>query len=197
MRGAKCPYCQVETNSEKRRSTTEEFIEKSREIHGDFYDYSKVEYVDSYTPVTIICPIHGEFEQAPAVHLSGHGCLRCSRKSNGEERINLLLTRFNIEFKTQYRIDNESDISTNRIFYTDFYLKEHNIVIEFNGKQHYAPSERFGGEEQFKKQQLRDEALRRTLKKNNIRLLEIPYTEYKNIKSILIKELGLNEAELQ
>ena len=134
LRGAGCQQCGRKSSGDKRKLSTEDFIEKAREIHGDFYDYSKVEYVDSNTPVTIICPIHGEFEQAPIVHLSGHGCTRCSRKSNGEERINVLLTRFNIEFKTQYRINNESDISTNRIFYVDFYLKEHNLVIEFNGE---------------------------------------------------------------
>jgi hypothetical protein len=39
----------------------ESFIIKAKEVHGDKYDYSKVEYVNSSTDVTIICPIHGEF----------------------------------------------------------------------------------------------------------------------------------------
>ena len=59
------------------RLTTEEFIAKAREIHGDRYDYSKVEYVNSKTKVCIICPIHGEFWQIPSSHLNGQGCRKC------------------------------------------------------------------------------------------------------------------------
>lgn len=61
--------------------TTEEFIKKAREVHGDRYDYSKVEYVNNQTKVCIICPIHGEFIQTPSNHLRGNGCLQCGRAS--------------------------------------------------------------------------------------------------------------------
>ena len=44
-----------------RTSNTSEFIEKSRKVHGDKYDYSQVEYVHNKIKVCIICPIHGEF----------------------------------------------------------------------------------------------------------------------------------------
>ena len=58
--------------------TTEEFIRKAREVHGDRYDYSKVEYVNSTTKVCIICKVHGEFWQAPKNHLKSNGCHMCS-----------------------------------------------------------------------------------------------------------------------
>ena len=45
----------------KKKTTTEEFIERARKVHGDKYDYSKVEYINSRTKVCIICPEHGEF----------------------------------------------------------------------------------------------------------------------------------------
>ena len=61
--------------------TTEEFIKKAREVHGDKYDYSKVEYVGNKAKVTIICTEHGEFLQSPHKHLSGHGCEKCFRES--------------------------------------------------------------------------------------------------------------------
>lgn len=61
-----------------KRLTTEEFIERAKEVHGDKYDYSKVNYVNSSTKVCIICPIHGEFWQIPSDHLSGKGCKKCS-----------------------------------------------------------------------------------------------------------------------
>lgn len=60
------------------------FIEKARKRHGDKYDYSKVEYKDSVTKVKIICPIHGEFEQAPAAHVRGNECPLCARKKQGK-----------------------------------------------------------------------------------------------------------------
>jgi hypothetical protein len=53
---------------------TKDFIEKAKKIHGDKYDYSKVEYVDSQTKVCIICPIHGEFFVTPHNHLRGRIC---------------------------------------------------------------------------------------------------------------------------
>ena len=39
--------------------TTEQFIEKARKIHGDKYDYSKVNYVNNRVKIIIICPKHG------------------------------------------------------------------------------------------------------------------------------------------
>ena len=58
--------------------TKEEFIEKARKKHGDKYDYSKVDYVNSRTKVCINCREHGEFWQIPRDHLSGYGCSKCS-----------------------------------------------------------------------------------------------------------------------
>ena len=49
--------------------TTEEFISKAKAVHGDRYDYSKVEYVNNQTKVCIICKKHGEFWQRPLDHL--------------------------------------------------------------------------------------------------------------------------------
>jgi len=66
--------------------TTEQFIEKAREVHGDKYDYSMVEYIHSKTKVKVICHEHGEFEQIPNSHLQGAGCIKCSRKINNKEQ---------------------------------------------------------------------------------------------------------------
>ena len=62
--------------------TTEEFIKKARAVHGDKYDYSKVEYVNSTTKVCIICKVHGEFLQTPGSHMKGHGCAKCASEVN-------------------------------------------------------------------------------------------------------------------
>ena len=66
--------------SGNKKLTTESFIKKSREIHGDLYNYSNVNYINWKTKIIIIDPIYGEFKQLPFKHLQGHGCLY--RKSN-------------------------------------------------------------------------------------------------------------------
>ena len=59
--------------------TWERFLARAREVHGDRYDYSQVRLVNVMTPVTIICPEHGAFEQRPQDHLNqGHGCAACA-----------------------------------------------------------------------------------------------------------------------
>lgn len=68
-----CPYCYGNV-----KSNNEEFIEKAKIVHGDRYDYSLVEYVNSATKVKIICPEHGVFEQTPNSHLQGKKCPRCA-----------------------------------------------------------------------------------------------------------------------
>jgi len=55
----------------------EYLIKRFEEVHGGRYDYSKVEYVNSYDNVIIICPEHGEFEQTPTNHRRGAGCREC------------------------------------------------------------------------------------------------------------------------
>ena len=66
------------------RLTTEEFIEKARKVHGDKYDYSKVEYKNAHTKVCIICPEHGEFWQTPNTHLYLKcECSKCMKNAKG------------------------------------------------------------------------------------------------------------------
>lgn len=57
--------------------TTEKFIEKSNMIHNHKYDYTLCEYIKTNKKVIIICPLHGNFDQAPNDHLKGRGCSSC------------------------------------------------------------------------------------------------------------------------
>ena len=63
------------------KRTKEKFIEKAIGVHGDRYDYSKVEYVNCSSSIIIICGSHGEFEQKPTKHLLGRGCRRCGNEN--------------------------------------------------------------------------------------------------------------------
>ena len=61
-----------------KKFTLEEFIGRSNDIHCDKYDYNKSDYVNNYTNIKIVCPIHGDFDQSPRSHLMGRGCPYCS-----------------------------------------------------------------------------------------------------------------------
>ncbi len=75
-----CSECAKIKNSDYFRSNTNEFIEKSIFIHGNKYDYSKVNYKTNMDKVDIICKIHGLFQQTPSGHLGGKGCKECGKK---------------------------------------------------------------------------------------------------------------------
>lgn len=77
--GRGCPHkeCIKDKISKANKYTTETFIEKANIIHNGRYDYSNVDYIDTYTDVCIICVTHGEFWQTPNNHIKGHGCREC------------------------------------------------------------------------------------------------------------------------
>lgn len=85
LRGYECPYCA----NEKRgvRDTKEDFLIKAKKVHGDKYDYSKVEYINASTKICIICHDHGEFWQLPSAHLSGQGCPKCIGRDLTNEQL--------------------------------------------------------------------------------------------------------------
>ena len=125
------------------------FYRKARKVHGNKYDYSKVEYVDVRTKVCIICPEHGEFWQTPHNHLVGQGCPYC-KNSYLENEISILLKENKIIYEQEKTFEWLRDKGC---LYLDFYLPDYNIAIECQGEQHFKPVDFFGGEEGFKRRQ--------------------------------------------
>ncbi len=93
LNGRGCDCCGPIKAGKSRRLLTSEFIEKAKLVHGDSYDYFKVTYATTHKKVKIICPIHGVFEQTPAMHLSGRGCKKCGLV-NTIEKIRLSSAEF-------------------------------------------------------------------------------------------------------
>jgi len=87
-KGAGCMKCWRE--KPKTRTSVEDFIKKSRETHGNKYDYSKVSFSSVTDKVTIICPKHGEFQQQAWLHQNHHGCARCGQQERTTGRYNQL-----------------------------------------------------------------------------------------------------------
>ena len=70
-----------------KKFTQKEVLDRFKKVHGDEYDYSLVEYVNTDTKISIICKKdgHGVFEQTPNMHYHGQGCPKCSlTKGKGE-----------------------------------------------------------------------------------------------------------------
>ena len=80
-----------------RRFTTEDVVARAKAVHGDKYDYSKIDYVDMRTKVCVICPKHGEFMIEPQSLLAGHGCVACGR----EKSVRTMLAKRGISFSLQ------------------------------------------------------------------------------------------------
>ena len=104
----------------------------------------------------------------------------CIGKSKGEWKIEELLTKNNIIFTKEFPV-----ITKNRRFRFDFAIFKDNQLlyfIEYNGEQHYYPIDFFGGEEYFKYIQENDLIKEQYCIENNIPLIKIKYTQYKNLK---------------
>lgn len=89
LRGGGCKKCakqKILDSNKNRAMTNEEFIKSAINLHGNYYGYSKVDYVNYNTPVIINCPIHGEFKQLPSVHLRPNGCKKCGTIKSTEVR---------------------------------------------------------------------------------------------------------------
>jgi len=188
LEGEGCKFCKRDMQKKLYSMGRDEFIRKAKEVHGDKYDYSKVVYVNNKTNVVVICPEHGQFLVAPQDHIQGrNGCPKC-QFSKGETTIRVFLESNAIKYLSQKRFRTSMATGKRKVFVVDFFLPGENLIIEYNGEQHYRSKSLWGGEKQFTKQQERDEALRKYCLASKIKLLEIPYTEFDRIEDILLKE---------
>jgi len=167
LAGHNCPKC---TKHYKRNTT--EFIEEANIIHNNKYNYSKVNFVNVHTKVIIICPIHGDFEQTPHMHLQGKGCPKCTLKNQTKLYEKLQESFPNEEILFEVGNSTIGWINGQRF---DIYFPKYNIAVEYNGIQHYVPVEHFGGELKFQNQLEYDELKRQKCKENSCTLFEVKY----------------------
>ena len=186
--GQGCPEC----GKIKTRIKKHEFIKRANKVHKGYYDYSNLNFYMASKKLSIICPVHGVFNQNGSAHLIGQGCPRC-KSSKGEEKIMSWLLSNSIGFEAEKKFKKCKFVKQLRF---DFVLNKSDgrlIAIEFQGKQHYKVSSNnfFGGKEAFIKRQKRDQIKRDFCKKEGIKLIEIPYWDFDNIEEILTKELDI------
>lgn len=109
------------------------FIKKAKDVYGDKYDYSKVNYINSQTKIIIICKEHGEFPQQPNNHLLGNECPKCFRQYS-KIQIDWLNT---LESQLNLIIEHAENIGEHKILDStlkaDGYCKKINTIFEFDG----------------------------------------------------------------
>lgn len=135
LRGNGCQKCGYLSNSNKFKYSTQEFINKSKEVHGEQYEYSEIVYVNSVTKVNIICKKHGVFQQRPSAHLKGHGCKICNNilqtSKPAQQWIDyLLVSQPNIQ---HFHSELGEFTVPNSQYKADGYDEESNTIYEFNG----------------------------------------------------------------
>ena len=182
LNGEGCPRC---SGNEAKQLTIGEFIDKAKVIHNGKYDYSLSCYTNRYTKLTILCPVHGKFRQSPYAHLKLQGCPRC-RKSKGEKEIERFLQNKNVKFESPKAFSTCINPKTGWHLYFDFYVSAKNLLIEFDGYQHFRPYYRDKYNiNALKNRQERDAVKTQWAAENGLVLLRIKYTQMQKINSIL------------
>ena len=187
LKGQRCPKCVCNRKVFGR----EEFIGESKKIHSGRYDYSKFVYVDSHTKGIILCRKHGEFLQIPNKHLNGQGCPKC-KLPKGEIIIGKWLDDNDIEYEQQKTFEHCINPKTNRKLKFDFFVRGKNLLIEFDGPQHFKVGKignHFMSKSELKIVRYRDKAKTAFASSNNIKLIRIPYTKFNAISKILNQHL--------
>ncbi len=169
--------------------STELFVRLADYIHCGKYDYSKTDLENKENgKVTIICPEHGEFKQHPTNHLRGDGCILCKNKK--EELLFKHLERefpgLVIEKQKRFKWLGKQSI--------DFYLPEYKVGIEYQGRGHFEPVEKFDGVHGFNLQQERDKKKKELCEENGIKLMYFTFDE--NMKTFLGEKILHNVEEL-
>ena len=145
LNGCACSQC-----GRNKKMTTEEFIEKARKIHGDKYDYSKVEYVNANTKVCVICPIHGEFYVSPANHLRERGCPKCRTRKELVGKYSVTKPMVIRKHNIQTFVEKAKKVHNNKYDYSKVeYINSHSkvcIICPIHGEFWITPCRHLGGQ---------------------------------------------------
>jgi hypothetical protein len=115
---------------------TEDFIDNSKLIHGELYDYSKTHYESARKKVIIICKKHGEFKQSPNDHLSKNGCTKCAKIGFSLiciKWLNEISEKENINIQHADNIGEKQIILNGKKYKLDGYCEQTNTIYEFYG----------------------------------------------------------------
>jgi len=189
LSGSGCPKCGRGLAAQKLLKDRETFVSEATAVHGDRYDYSRVEMRGAFEYVEIICPVHGSFQQSPDNHINaGAACPSCTgRYSKPHKEVEAFLDDLRVSYKSNVR-------SIITPYELDTYFPEHSLAIEFNGGYWHS----LDGTEPVEAK-LRHLAKFEACRDKGIRLLQIDEHEWRDAtrqeiwKSIVLSRIGLHE----
>lgn len=187
-----CPKCNggVKHNTDDFKMWIKQNLNDEFEVIG--------EYVNNNTLIKLRHKVCGKVDKYYPVGIKNGTRCRVCNETSGERKIRMSLESLGVEFRKEYVIRYHNS----RLGKVDFVIMDALntdkilVGIEYDGRQHFEPIEKFGGEDALKETQERDTLKDEWFKENNIPLLRIAYWDYDNIEYILNKkllELGLIE----
>lgn len=197
LNGRRCPKCAAQKAHERNKKAHERFVEELSKVNpcltvlGEYYNCRHmIEYK---------CSICGQISCSTPQRLlrNESGCHFC-KSSIGEQKIFSFLNKYGINFEKEKYF---ADCKDRQMLPFDFYLKDYNLCIEFQGEQHYRPVDfsyipteesKRKAEKEFAETQKRDGIKKEYCRSKGIGLLLIIYKQINQIESILIKELHLS-----
>lgn len=175
--GRGCQHCKYDKN----RITPEIFLAKAKLAHPEGYEYNLDELISVNHKITITHKCGHTYKGRVSNHLSGQGCMRC-KSSSGENRIGKFLELAKITYISQFKLDGYK-------YRYDFYLPQLNLLIEYDGEQHFRPVDYFGGRKAFKRLVRNDAIKTRLAKDYGYGLLRISYKQFEEIELILSRAI--------
>lgn len=190
MHGSGCKSC---TAGGGLRMSYAEFLSKSLEIHEKKFYYPLIEppSFSGSVKIEIWCPSHGLFRQSARHHANGSQCRICAGgTSKGSDEIARILTALQIAFEREkpypgmvYRMSLYCDFAEIILTRGNFTTR---LIIEFDGKQHFVNVPFFKKrDESLRRRMTRDQIKDRYAIENGFSLIRIPYTEIKNLDTII------------
>ena len=187
-----CPYCSNTYKGEHigKKLTLNEAQKRLDNYFDGEYEIIKEKYNGWSKKGMVRHTLCGKIFSVQPRDLLYHSHCPCyTINSKGENEIEKVLKEFNINYERQKRLEEIKKAPF------DFYLPDYNLLIEFQGRQHYEPVSKFGGEKQFIVQQEIDKRKKEIAQKAGLELLEISYKDKSLIKDILVRRLSVTGVE--
>jgi predicted nucleic acid-binding Zn-ribbon protein len=188
-RGQGCEKCGRARKGLASRKTHDVFVKEVKSIHSDAIEVVG-QYKTGVDRIGVKCRLCGHFWTPVAHRLLRRGCPKCYG-SKGENKIEKILLEAGVKFKREYVFDDLRGKLGGRLRF-DFAILDGiklKYLIEYDGQQHFVPLKHTGGQQRFDQQLTNDKIKNDYCKKHQIKLIRIPYTEFKNIN---LSMLGIN-----
>ena len=169
-----------------RECYNEYWYNKEKEYANKYgFEIINKEYANMQTKIKFKCSKGHIFKKTFNAFKSNKSCPYCSA-SSGEYAISLILDKLRIDGIFQHTFPNCKDV---QVLPFDFYLPQYNLIIEYDGKQHFEIVPQFDGEEGFIKRIIHDAIKNQYCEDNNINILRIPFWEFDNIEELITNKL--------